>query len=326
LVTMRDVAKRAGVSVATVSRVLNDSGYVNEDTRKTVLAAIEEMNFKPNSVARSLFKKQSKTIGLIVPDINNPFFPQLARAVEDVTSESDFTVFLCNSDGKIDKEIRYFDMLQQKYVDGVLVVSNTLKPEHISHYNFPIIALDRPLDSTIPYVTCNNYEGARKATQHLIECGCVKVAHISGPENIANAKDRLIGYEDAVTEAGLYDKNLIFPAEYQIESAKKAAFKLLTKYPDIDGIFAGNDVMAIGVIKAAELLGYKVPEQLKVVGFDGIEFGDIISPELTTVSQPIYQMGSTAASMLLDLIEGRPVHQKETTFQVELLVKRSTQT
>lgn len=326
MVTMRDVAKRVGVSVATVSRVLNDSGYVKEDTRKMVLAAIEEMNFKPNSVARSLFKKQSKTIGLIVPDINNPFFPQLARAVEDVTSEADFTVFLCNSDGKIEKEIRYFDRLQQKYVDGVLVVSNTLKPEHLSQYHFPIIALDRPLDSSLPYVTCNNYEGAQKATRHLLECGCGKIAHISGPENIANARDRLQGYKDVVSEVGLYDENLIIPAEYQIESAKRAAFKLLTNYPDIDGIFAGNDVMAIGVIKAAELLGYKVPEQLKVVGFDGIEFGDIITPELTTVSQPVYQMGSTAAAMLLDLIEGKPIHQKEITFQVELLVKRSTQT
>jgi LacI family transcriptional regulator len=325
LVTMRDVAKRAGVSVATVSRVLNDSGYVNEDTRKTVLAAIEEMNFKPNSVARSLFKKQSKTIGLIVPDIKNPFFPQLARAVEDVTSESDFTVFLCNSDGNIEKEIRYFDMLQQKYVDGVLVVSNTLKPEHISHYNFPIIALDRPLDSTLPYVTCDNYEGARKATLHLIDCGCQKIAHISGPQNIMNAHDRLKGYQDVVTEKNMYDENLIFPADYQIQSAKHAAFQLLTKHPEVDGIFAGNDVMAIGVIKAAEMLGYKVPEQLKVVGFDGIELSEIISPELTTVSQPIYQMGSTAAAMLLDLIEGKPIHHKENKLQVELLVRRSTQ-
>jgi len=324
LVTMRDVAKRAGVSVATVSRVLNDSGYVNEDTRKTVEAAIEEMKFKPNSVARSLFKKQSKTIGLIVPDINNPFFPQLARAVEDVTNESDFTVILCNSDDNLDKEIRYFEMLQQKYVDGVLVVSNTLKPEHISHFKFPIIALDRPLDSNIPFVTCNNYEGARKATLHLIQCGCRKVAHISGPKHIANANDRLKGYKDTVIEKGMYDSDLILPAVYQIDAAKKAAFQLLSKFPDIDGIFAGNDVMAIGVIKAAEMLGYKVPEQLKVVGFDGIEFGEIISPELTTVSQPIYQMGSTAAAMLLDLIEGKSIHKKEYTLPVELLVRRST--
>jgi LacI family transcriptional regulator len=319
------VAKRAGVSVATVSRVLNEKGYVNEDTRKTVMAAIEELNYKPNSVARSLFKKQSKTIGLIVPDINNPFFPQLARAVEDVTNEADYTVILCNSDDNLEKEIRYFEMLQQKYADGVLVVSNTLRPEHLTSFKFPIIALDRPLDTKIPSVSSNNYEGARKATRHLIESGCRKIAHIRGPENITNANERFKGFKDVASENNLFQEDLIVPAAYQIESAKGAAYHLLAKHPDIEGIFAGNDVMAIGVIKAAERLGYQVPDQLKVVGFDGIEFGEIITPELTTVSQPIYQMGSTAATMLLDLIENRPINQTEYLFEVDLVVRRSTQ-
>lgn len=324
MVTMRQVAKRAGVSVATVSRVLNEKGYVNIDTRKRVLAAIEEMNFKPNSVARSLFKKQSKTIGLIVPDINNPFFPQLARSVEDVTNESDYTVILCNSDDNLEKEIRYFEMLQQKYVDGVLVVSNTLKPEHIHEFNFPIVALDRPLNSNIPFVTCNNYEGARRATMHLLECGCKKIAHIQGPENITNAQDRLNGFRDAAIEMGFFHEELVISAAYQLESAKKAAFQLLTKHPDIDGIFAANDVMAIGVIKAAEKLGYKVPAQLMVVGFDGIQLGEIVSPEITTVVQPVSQMGTTAANLLLDMIEDRYVEQREYTYAAELLVRRST--
>ena len=325
MVTIREVAKRAGVSVATVSRVLNDKGYVNEDTRKKVLAAIEEMNYRPNSVARSLYKKKSKTIGLIVPDITNPFFPQLARAVEDVTNDSDFTVILCNSDDNLQKEIRYFEMLQQKYADGVLIVSNTLKPEHLKDFNFPIVALDRPLDSLIPYVTCDNYEGARRATLHLIESGCRKIAHIRGPETITNANERFRGFKGAAREMGIYDDDLVISAGYQLESAKKSAFQLLSKYPDIDGVFAGNDVMAIGVIKAAERLGYEVPAELKVVGFDGIEFGEIVSPELTTVAQPIYKMGSTAAALLLDLIEGRPISQKDYTFEVDLVVRRSTQ-
>ncbi|CAM3982101.1 LacI family DNA-binding transcriptional regulator [Mesobacillus zeae] len=322
--TIKEVAKKAGVSVATVSRVLNEKGYVNEDTRKNVLAAIEELNYRPNNVARSLFKKQSKTIGLIVPDINNPFFPQLARAVEDVTNEANFTVVLCNSDDKLEKEIGYFEMLQQNGADGVLFVSNTLKPEHINRFNFPIVALDRPLDSDIPFVTANNYEGAKLATNHLLDCGCKKIAHIRGPENVLNAEDRYRGFKDAALCRGVFDEELVISSSYQLDSAKKKAFQLLAKHPDIDGIFASNDVIAIGIIKTAEKLGYSIPENLMVAGFDGIQFGEIVSPELTTVAQPIYEMGSTAAEMLLKLIDGRLDVKKENVFNTELIPRQST--
>jgi LacI family transcriptional regulator len=324
MITMRDVAKKAGVSVATVSRVLNDKGYIKEDTRKKVLAAIEETNFKPNIVARSLFKKQSKTIGLIVPDITNPFFPQLARAVEDVTNKSDYTVILCNSDDDIHKERGYFEILQQKFVAGVIVVSNKLQAEDIKGINYPIVALDMQLDTSIPYVTCDNYQGARKATQHLLDCGCKKIAHIKGPNKNLNAEERYRGYKDVLNEASAFQAGLVTSASFQLESAKQATFRLLAEYPDIDGIFAGSDVMAIGVMKAAEKMGYSIPDDLMVVGFDGIQFGEMVTPELTTVAQPIYQMGTTAAMMLMDQIDGKFCETKERVYDVELIVRDST--
>jgi LacI family transcriptional regulator len=321
---MRDVAKKAGVSVATVSRVLNEKGYIKEETRIKVLAAIEETNFKPNIVARSLFKKQSKTIGLIVPDINNPFFPQLARAVEDVTNQSDYTVILCNSDDDLQKELGYFELLQQKFVAGIIVVSNKIEGKHLKGLNFPIVALDRELDRTIPNVTCDNYEGAKKATQHLLECGCKKIAHIKGPDKNLNAEERNRGFRDVLTEVNSYQEDRVVSASFTLESAKQATFRLLSEHPEIDGIFAGSDVMAIGVMKAAEKMGYSIPNDLMVIGFDGIQFGEMVTPELTTVAQPIYQMGNTAAKMLMNMIDGKMIETKEYVFDVELVVRQST--
>ena len=321
---MRDVAKKAGVSVATVSRVLNEKGYIKEETRIKVLAAIEETNFKPNIVARSLFKKQSKTIGLIVPDITNPFFPQLARAVEDVTNQSDYTVILCNSDDDLEKELGYFEILQQKFVAGIIVVSNKLQGHHLKGLNFPIVALDMKLDPSIPFVTCDNYEGAKIATQHLLDCGCKKIAHIKGPDKNLNADERNNGFRDVLTKVDAYQEDWVVASSFSLESAKQATFRLLSKYPEIDGIFAGSDVMAIGVMKAAEKMGYSIPNDLMVVGFDGIQFGEMVTPELTTVAQPIYQMGNTAAKMILDMIDGKITEKKEYVYDVDLVIRQST--
>lgn len=322
--TIKDVAKEAGVSVATVSRVLNNNGYVNEDTRKKVANAIHKLNYKPNAVARSLFKKQSKMIGLIVPDITNPFFPQLARAVEDVTSQAGYTLVLCNSDGDIYKEHQYMDVLKQNYVDGFIIVTSTLKAEHIEGIGVPIVALDRSIHHSTPTVCVDNYEGARAATRYLLNRGCNKIAHVRGPHNVQNADDRCRGYLDEVQDLFWFHQGLIVNGEYTIEKTKQAMKTLLTIYPDIDGVFAGNDLMGIGVLKAAEELGKKVPEDLSVIGFDGIELSEITTPELTTMSQPIYEMGSTAAKMLLGIIEGNPLPQSHYIFPVKLIERKST--
>ena len=324
MTTIRDVAKHAGVSVATISRVLNSNGYVNEETKKRVLRSIDELKYKPNAVARSLFKKQSKTIGLIVPDITNPFFPELARAVEDVTNSEGYTVMLCNSDENSEKELEYLDIFSQKYVDGAIIVSNTLQAKQIEQLNMPIVVIDRPIHANIPSVVVKNQEGARVATEHLKDIGCKVIAHIRGPENVINAGLRYRGYLDIVKGATWFHESLVVNGNYAKKTATAVTKQLLLDFPEVDGIFAGNDLMALGAIKAAEQMGRKVPEDLAIIGFDGIDLCEITSPELTTMAQPIYEMGTTAAKKVLSLLEGKRLDQNEHVFEVSLIKRQST--
>ncbi|NRD76903.1 LacI family DNA-binding transcriptional regulator [Bacillus sp. BRMEA1] len=322
--TIKEVAAEAKVSVATVSRVINNNGYVNEETRKKVLQAISTLNYMPNEVARSLFKKQSKTIALIVPDIKNPFFPEIARAIEDVMSSQEYTLILCNSDGKVEKEIMYLDAMKQKYVDGIIIVTSTLTPKHIETRDIPIVALDRKISPDIPSVTVNNYEGARQAVQYLKKIGCQKIAHIRGPHAISNADERYKGFMKEVENEPWFHPELVVNGNYNVLETTEATKGLLTKYPDIDGIFAGNDYMAIGVLKAAVQLGIRIPEELSLIGFDGIQLSQLTNPEITTMAQPIYELGLTAAEQLLEMIEGKPLVQLHHHFEVKLMDGQST--
>lgn len=324
MATIRDVAKLAGVSVATVSRVINSNGYVNEDTRNKVMSAINELNYKPSDVARSLFKGRSKMIGLIVPDITNPFFPELARAVEDVTSEAGYTFVLCNSDNQMEKEEKYMHALKQKYIDGFIVVSSTLTSEQVQALEVPVVALDRIISQTMPTVNVKNYEGAIMAVNHLIDCGCKRIAHVAGPDYVDNAVSRRKGYEDAVRQFDWFTNDLIIDGKYELEAAKEAATRLLKHDNEIDGIFVGNDLMAVGVLKAAEALNINVPEDLSIVGFDGIALGKTTTPALTTIAQPIYEVGTKAAELLLSHLDGKAVQNQSSTFDVTLIEREST--
>ncbi|MED3575315.1 LacI family DNA-binding transcriptional regulator [Cytobacillus praedii] len=322
--TIKDVANEANVSVATVSRVLNNNGYVNEDTRKKVLKAIEKLDYKPNAVARSLFKKQSKTIALIVPDIKNPFFPEIARAIEDVLNNNDYTLILCNSDEHEDKEKKYFDVMKQKYVDGVIIVTSTLAPNYIEKNNIPIVSLDRPIHQSIPSVSVNNYEGAKEAVQYLKKIGCKKIAHVRGPVSVINADERYKGYLSEVCNEPWFNKDYIINGNYNVLETAKATMVLLSKHRDIDGIFAGNDYMALGVLKAATQMGIRIPQDLSLIGFDGIQLCELTSPEITTMAQPIYELGESAAKLLLDMIEGKAVNPAQQEFKVSLKLGQST--
>lgn len=322
--TIKKVAQEAKVSVATVSRVLNSTGYVNEETRKKVLKVIEELDYKPNSVARSLFKKQSMTIALIVPNITNPFFPEVARAIEDVLSSKNYTLILCNSDDNAEKEKKYFEVMKQKYVDGVIVVTSTLTPQYIEEKGIPIVAVDRFIDANIPCISVNNIEGAKRAVQHLRATGCKKIAHIRGPKNITSAEDRYIGYLSEVKEETWFRPDYVKCGNFNIEQTMAVTKKLLADHPDIDGIFAGNDLMAVGVIKAVIKLGKRIPEDISIIGFDGINLCQMTNPEITTIAQPIYEIGSVAAQTLLDLIEGKIVENKHHQLEVSVSEGEST--
>ncbi|MGY4688884.1 LacI family DNA-binding transcriptional regulator [Salibacterium sp. K-3] len=324
MTTIKDVAKYAEVSVATVSRVLNNHGYVNEDTKKRVMQAMEELEYKPNSVARSLFKKESNTIGFIVPDIMNPFFPELARVVEDVMNDHGYTIILCNSDENPEKEAHYLDVLQRKYVDGVIIVTNTLERRHIAEWKLPLVGLDRPLGDIAPSVYSDNEQGAQEAVRYLLALGCRRIAHIRGPQHVTNAKQRFEGYKQIMEEADMYQEELIVDGDYDWKDAEKAAASLLDAHPDVDGIFAGSDVMAFGVMKAADKAGRSIPDDLQVIGFDGIHLSEMMTPGLTTMSQPMYEMGRKASELLFELIQGVSSPGDPEPFRAELIERSST--
>ncbi|MDS9472609.1 LacI family DNA-binding transcriptional regulator [Sporosarcina pasteurii] len=302
MVTIKKVAEEAGVSVATVSRVINQNGYVSEGTLKKVKSVIKELNYTPNSIARSLYHKTSNMIGLIIPDITNPFFPELARAVEDIAMKCGYKVVLCNSDKDPEKEMNYLDLFKERYVDGIILTTQSQESKVYSDLNVPIVALDRIGDASFPSVVSNNYHGAKKATELLMAKGVKNIAHIRGPKNIAPSDARYHGFIDAVEEQRV--NYTIGEAEFQLEDAERQAEQFFDIHTGIDGIFCSNDTIAAGFLKVALKRGIKVPEELQIIGFDGSFFGEFIYPELTTVSQPIYDMGAVATRLLIKIIQG----------------------
>ncbi|MCG7335754.1 LacI family transcriptional regulator [Sporosarcina sp. ACRSM] len=328
MATIRDVAKLANVSIATVSRVINQNGYVNGETKKKVNNAIELLKYKPNSIAKGLASGKTKTMALILPDISNPFFSELARAVEDSASSQGYTVFLCNTDSDTNKEKDYIRKMKDRFVDGILFAGHTLQEPEIKtleEEKIPLVVLDRaPGEDICLVVRSNNREGAKLAVRHLLEIGCNKIAHIYGPQEVATARERLLGFEEAVKEFSWYTPSLLEQGDFTIKGGMDAVGLLLKRHPDVDGIFTGNDLMALGALKKLKQLKIKVPDQISLIGFDGIELTEITEPEITTIAQPIYQIGSLATSLLIKKIEGSLLLHKSHEIDVELVVRGST--
>lgn len=322
MVTIKDVAEHANLSVATVSRYLNKNGYLSEQSKRTIEEAISSLQYKPNPIARSLSKKQSKLIGLIVPDIQNPYFPQLARAIEDTALTYDYTVVLCNTDGTTEKEQLYIERLTQNYVAGLLVATNAIDPEFYQSINIPLVALDRQIDSTIPSVLSNNFSGAKQGTEHLIKCGAKNLLCLRGPKGIQTADDRERGFYAAVEQYNVRGKTI--DAGFEFHEAATIIYDVLKQDESIDGIFASSDLAAIAAVKTILNLKKQVPEQIQVVGFDGIDLGKMISPELTTVCQDIYQIGKHATVMLIEQIEGLPLNETTVTIETTLIERGTT--
>lgn len=320
--TIKDVAKLAGVSVATVSRVINDSGYVHQETLKKVEGAIKLLNYKPNTVARSLFKKSSRVIGLVVPDIINPFFPEIARAVEDVAYKAGYTVVLCNSDENSEKEKQYVDVLLRSNVDGFIVAASTQNSTSYLNLTVPIVAIDRKCGEDIPVVYSDNFEGSKKAAELLIEKGCKYLAHIRGPRNTSSANERYEGFLAAVANKNIW--YTVVESKFNKQESEKTAIALLKEHPQIDGIAAGNDIIASAVVKAALQKGINIPNDLQVVGFDGIQLSEMMYPSITTVAQPIYTMGEKATKLLIKKVEGKQLTEKDYCLPVQLIERETT--
>lgn len=327
MTTIRDVSKLAGVSVATVSRLLNQSGYVSKEAEIAIMAAVEKLNYKPNTIARSLAGKKTAAVALMVPDILNPFFPEIARAAEDEAAARGYTLVLCNTDNNPDKEKMYIEALINKQIDGIIISSYTISPEQIvalQNRSIPIVAIDKHYPGyPILSVTAANRTGGQLAVRHLLKSGCRKVAHICGPTHVHAAHERTLAYEDICSEQPWYTPSLTAFGHFNVEGGYRAMHELYRQHPDVDGVFAGNDLMAAGALKALHELDVEVPGRVRLIGFDGIRM-DMVYPELSTVSQQIYSIGKTAMDYLIRQINNEPIERKNYELEVELLIKSTT--
>lgn len=323
MATIKDVAKVSGVTVTTVSRVLNNRGYISEVTRKKVYDAMAELNYQPNEIARSLFRRKSNFIGLIVPNVSHPFFAELTNYIEYYAYKSGYKILICNSYQDSGKEKDYVQMLKSNQVDGIIMGSHTLDTSDYLTPTLPIVAVDRYLSQGIPFVTSDNYKGGLLATNLLIDRGCRKLAHISGPLKLNTpANKRYEAFIEVATLRGI--EYVIEQAKLDIfESYKKLVTKLLSEDPDIDGIFASSDMIAASIIHVANIIGKKIPQDLKIVGYDDIKLAELMVPPLTTIKQPIEKMGELAVKILIEQIEGKVVN-IENVLPINLIERKTT--
>ena len=324
MASIREVAKRAGVSPATVSRVINGTARVDEEKRERVEKAIEETGFRPNELARALYRKSSKIIGVIVPDIVNPFFSELAKAIEKEAYEQEYRILLCNSDDQKEKELANLQMLAQLQADGVILMTNTgEKSQSYEAVSMPIVFVDRRLDEMgqTSVIEADHYAGGKLAAEHLIACGCRKITCIRGPQELSSGKKRYEGYREVCRQYSM--KERFVDSTYKYEDGAKAAEEVLRRYPDTDGIIACNDMTAVSVYKVLQKRGYRVPDDIQIIGFDGVKFGRFLTPELTTVAQPIKEMGKCAVQMILGTVKELP-RDREMKFPMMLIKGETT--
>lgn len=322
MTTIKDVAQLAGVSVATVSRVINDRGYVHADTRKKVEDAVKALNFSPNEVARSLYKRKSKLIGLLLPDITNPYFPQLARGVEDRMQEQDYRLIFGNSDEDERKEQDYIQTFIQNNVVGVISSTNYPHSSIYESLKIPVVFLDRTsLDR--PSVYADGREGGRLAAREIIKRGSRRITVMQGPSQIRPAQDRFEGAIEIIRDAGL-DYRVIQTTSFSINEASVWAEELFRKYADTDGVIASNDIAAMAVLHEASRIGRKVPDDVQVIGFDDIPMSSLLSPALSTIRQPAYEMGREAAGLLIQLVEQAAIENKNIQLPVSFIERGTT--
>ena len=306
-ITIKDIAERSGVSVTTVSRVLNEKPDVNDETRARVLKVIEDSNYRPNGMARSLVINQTYSIGLIIPDINNPYFPEVARGVEDQAQDSSYSVIFSSTDNKLEQEQEVIDLMLQKRVDGLIVslsLANRDILKRLESRNIPVVQLDRKIpDSIYPAVMIDNQQSAYKAVQFLIDEGYKEIAHITGDLQTVPGQDREDGYRKAILDNDLrLAEDMIIEGDFSKRSGYDAMEKMIASGNLPEAIFAANDMMALGVLEACRHADIRIPEDLVLIGHDNISISNLVYPALTTMAQPKYKLGRQASKMLIDLI------------------------
>lgn len=316
-VKLEDVAKRAGVSKTTVSRVLNQRGYLSAATVKKVHQAMQDLEYRPNAIARQLFKQKTNLVGLVFPTVDNPFFGQLEATLDAELYRAGYKVLMGNSQNNPQKEREYAQLLLDRQIDGLIIGAHNDNAIHYEGRNLPIVSIERSVNSHIPRVGVNNYEGGRLAAEHLLAVGCHHIVHTNYPpkEESTNGQRRQ-GYEDVMAENSLPAITYAVSFDQPAAEKKKVFEQIFTEHPEVDGIFADNDTNAALIIQVAKKYGRQVPTDLKVIGFDGADTTRTLFPGLTTIQQPIDMMAKVAVELLTAQIDGQVIEDS-----VELPVK-----
>jgi LacI family transcriptional regulator len=330
--TLRDVAAAAGVHPATASRALNPETrlLVSEETARRVAAVAAKLGYRPNPVARSLRMRRSHTVGVLIPDLNNPIFPPIVRGLEDKLAAAGYVALLGNTDADTSRERTLFEQMRARHVDGFVLATATQHDRLLAEAaeaELPVVLMNRlSQDYSFPSVSVDNEQGARMAVTHLARLGHTRIAHIAGPQEASTGVGRLRGFRDGMASHGLeVDENLIaYAAKYTVDEGTRCCTELLVRHPDITAVAAGNDMLAVGCYAALDAGGQQCPEDISVIGFNDMPFIDRLRPPLSTIRFPHYQLGTEAAQLLLERISGGDGPVKILYLAPELVVRGST--
>ncbi len=307
--TIKDIARLAEVSITTVSKIINGKDHdISQATKERVKQIMQEHRYVPNKLAGSLVTKTTKTIGLVIPDITNPFFPELVRGAEDRANEAGYSIFFCNSDDKLEKETQYIKSLMEKMVDGIIFTAastDSSRKAAFKNISSPIVLVDRviEMDEVKASIVVDNVAGAYKGTNYLIGLGHTQILHITGPKKGTISQERQTGYEQALNEAGITpDPNMILSGHFKLEWGYKAMAEAFEKGLAFTAVFCGNDLIALGAMKYLKEQGKRIPEDCSVLGYDDIQIASHVDPPLTTIRQPKYQMGYQAVDTMVKLL------------------------
>jgi LacI family transcriptional regulator len=327
--TIRKVADLAGVSIATVSHVINDTRAVSGELTARVLIAMEQLDYHPDIIARSLRRRETLTLGLLVPSIEIPFFARVAAGIEAAANDAGYSVILCNSGWSLPREVHYLNNLLARRVDGLLCISLAMTAEHIApvlRRRTPVVIFERTMPGVeVDAVEIDNVQGAYDATSHLLDLGHRRIGCITGLRNSNLNEERILGYRKGLAQRGIpFDPTLLQTGDYTAASGVRNAHTLLQVPEPPTAVFAFNDLMALGVLRAAHERGLRVPADLAVIGFDGLAFTEHSCPPLSTVEQPVAEMCGAAIAMLLDRIKGGASPARVQMFAGKLVTRAST--
>lgn len=327
MVTIVEVARAAGVSTATVSRVLNNHPQVNPRLAATVRAAVAELGYRPSRVARSLRTRRSRVWALLISDIRNPFFTHMVRGVEDVAYAAGYSLILCNDEEDAAKEASYIELAIAENIAGVILTptGGTTDLTPLLEAKIPVVVTDRRLTADVDSVSIDNVAGAEEAVRHLLASGYRRIGCVSGPVTTTTGADRYAGYRRALESGGISaDESLVRFADFREAGGRAAMAELLALAEPPDAVFVANNLMSIGALHAIAAAGLAIPDQVAVVGFDDMSWATLLNPPLTTVAQPTYDLGAETARLLRSRLEGYAGAARRVTLAPTLLIRGSS--